>query len=264
MEDSGNDKYRAPALDKGLDIIELLAARSHGLSQKDIASALGRSPNEIYRMLTTLLQRGYIARDDKSDLFALSLKMFSLAQFHPPMHRLLAHAAPLMQAAVQRSWQSCHIGMEDNGMIVVVASHPSPGNWGLALRTGSVIGLANTGTGRVLAAFRSPEEQNVLLDNHRLALGEPKPDRVQLESRLEEIRKRGYEQASSGTTQGVIDLAFPVFDSFSRAIAVVNCPYLSRLDEVVVPDLDEVVEMYKALAANLTDYFGGAAPTKFE
>lgn len=261
MDDSANDKYRAPALDKGLDIVELLAQRSNGLSQKDIAAALERSPNEIYRMLTTLLQRGYISRDSKSDLFALSLKMFSLAQFHPPMHRLLAHAAPLMQAAAQRSWQSCHIGMEDNGMIVVVASQPSPGNWGLALRTGSVIGLANTGTGRVLAAFRPMEERNALLDNHRLALGEPKPDKALLKKRLEAILDRGYEQAPSEATHGVTDLAFPVFDSFSRAIAVVNCPHLYRLDEVVVPNLDEVVATYKDLAANLTEYFGGVAPS---
>jgi len=260
MDDSANDKYRAPALDKGLDIIELLAERSHGLSQKDIAEALGRSPNEIYRMLTTLLQRGYISRDAKSDLFALSLKMFSLAQFHPPMHRLLAHAAPLMQAAAQSSWQSCHIGMEDNAMVVVVASYPSPGNWGLAMRTGSVLGLANTGTGRVLAAFRPLEERKALLDNHRLALGEPKPDRVILKKRLEAIIARGYEQAPSEATHGVTDLSFPVFDSFSRAIAVVTCPHLHRIDKVVVPDVDEVVATYKALAANLTAYFGGVAP----
>lgn len=261
MDDMTADKYRAPALDKGLDIVELLAERSHGLSQKDIAAALGRSPNEIYRMLTTLLQRGYVSRDNTTDLFALSLKMFSLAQFHPPIHRLLAHAAPLMQAAVQKTWQSCHIGMEDNGMIVVVASYPSPTNWGLAMRTGSVIGLANTGTGRVLAAFRPLEERKALFDNHRLALGEPEPDRVALKKRFDTILDRGYEQAPSEAAQGVTDLAFPVFDSFSRAIAVVTCPHLNRIDELSVPDLNEVVATYKALAADLTEYFGGVAPT---
>lgn len=260
MDESANDKYRAPALDKGLDIIELLAERGHGLSQKDIAAALGRSPNEIYRMLTTLLQRGYISRDSKSDLFALSLKMFSLSQYHPPMHRLLAYAVPLMQAASQKSWQSCHIAKEENGMIVVVASHPSPTNWGLAMRTGSVMGLANTGSGRVLAAFRPAEERRALLNNHPLALGEPEPDEAALEKRLQQIVERGYEQAPSEATQGVTDLAFPVFDSFSRAIAVVTCPHLHRIDEVDVPDLDEVVATYKALAAHLTEYYGGVAP----
>ena len=41
------EKYRAPALDKGLDILELLAATEESLSQAEIAKALDRSPNEI-------------------------------------------------------------------------------------------------------------------------------------------------------------------------------------------------------------------------
>ena len=39
------ERYRAPALDKGLDILELLAATDDGLSQADIAKALDLSPN---------------------------------------------------------------------------------------------------------------------------------------------------------------------------------------------------------------------------
>jgi DNA-binding IclR family transcriptional regulator len=49
--------YRAPALDKGLDIIELLALSSVGLTQAKIASHLKKSVNEIYRMLNTLRER---------------------------------------------------------------------------------------------------------------------------------------------------------------------------------------------------------------
>ena len=55
--DPSLEKYRAPALDKGLDIIELLASADEGLSQAEIAKALNRSPNEIYRMLDRLVRR---------------------------------------------------------------------------------------------------------------------------------------------------------------------------------------------------------------
>ena len=56
------EKYRAPALDKGLDILELLAATEDGLSQAEIAKSLDRSPNEIYRMLDRLVRRDYVRR----------------------------------------------------------------------------------------------------------------------------------------------------------------------------------------------------------
>ena len=75
------DRYRAPALDKGLDILELLAGEEEGLSQAEIAKALGRTPNEQYRMLERLVRRGYVARN-ASDRYELTLKLFGLAHFH--------------------------------------------------------------------------------------------------------------------------------------------------------------------------------------
>ena len=49
--------YSAPALDKGLDILELLSSSDNGLTQAEIASRLNKSVNEIYRMLSTLRHR---------------------------------------------------------------------------------------------------------------------------------------------------------------------------------------------------------------
>ncbi|WP_328517746.1 helix-turn-helix domain-containing protein [Devosia algicola] len=70
-----DDRYRAPALDKGLDIIELLAETDDGLSQAEIAKALGRSPNEIYRMLERLVRRNYVRRTVE-DRYEITLKLF--------------------------------------------------------------------------------------------------------------------------------------------------------------------------------------------
>ena len=56
------DRYRAPALDKGLDILELLATTETPLPQAEIAKALERPPNEIYRMLDRLVRRHYVLR----------------------------------------------------------------------------------------------------------------------------------------------------------------------------------------------------------
>jgi DNA-binding IclR family transcriptional regulator len=45
------DRYRAPALDKGLDILELLAEQKDGLTRAEITKSLGRNASEMYRML---------------------------------------------------------------------------------------------------------------------------------------------------------------------------------------------------------------------
>lgn len=252
-----SEKYRAPALEKGLDIIELLSSHGDGLTQGEIARALDRSQSEIYRMLSTLVRRGYVLRSQEDDHYSLSLKMFALSQRHPPVERLLELATPKMRAVTRKAWQSCHMGMESNGDIVVVASIASPGNWGLALRVGTVIGLGNTGTGRVLAAFRSNDAIEELLENHRLAQGEPELDRVAFFDHIQRIRELGYERMPSATAIGVTNLAYPVLNRDGHAISVVNCPFLERIDHLDVPSMDEVHEMYQALARDLTAYYTG-------
>ncbi len=259
---TSEDRYRAPALEKGLDILELLAAQPDGMSQGDIARALGRSPNEIYRMLATLVRRQFLTRLPPDDRYALSLRMFSISQRHPPLNRLIDIALPLMRAVTKQAWQSCHLGMENDGEIVIIASVLAPGNWGLALRVGSVIGLANTGTGRILAAFRPRDEAEQMLARHKPALGEPAIDPAQYYERLAQIREVGFDIMASDTTVGVTNLSFPVFDPHGRAITAVSCPYLKRIDEVPVPDMAEVQQIYANLATELTEHYGGLKPLK--
>lgn len=258
--DEANDKYRAPALEKGLDIIELLADHGEGLSQGEVAKSLDRSPNEIYRMLSTLVRRGYVVRSATGDRYSLSLKMFSISQRHPPIGRVIEAALPRMRALTRKAWQSCHMGMESNGDIVIVATAESPGNWGLALKTGTVVGLWNTGTGRVLAAFRTPAEVDDLISQHRRALGEPELNKAEFLAHLARIRKAGYEQMPSATAIGVTNIAFPIFNPSGDVAAVLSCPYLERVDDLVVPSRDEVVEIYRALANELTALYGGKNP----
>ena len=258
--DSTNAKYRAPALEKGLDIIELLASQGDGLSQGEVAKALDRSQSEIYRMLSTLVQRGYVVRSASGDRYSLSLKMFSISQRHPPIGRVIEAALPRMRALTRKAWQSCHIGMESNGDIVVVASAESPGNWGLALRTGTVVGLWNTGTGRVLAAFRSPGEVDDLIAQHRRAIGEPELDRPQFEAHLKRIRNVGYENMPSATTVGVTNMSFPIFGPTNTVVAALSCPFLERVDDLVVPSRDEVIELFGDLARELTMLYTGEVP----
>lgn len=81
----------APALDKGLDILELLASVEDGLSQTEIAKRLDRSANEFYRMLDRLVRRGYVAAFLEGDRFALTpASAFAVAACTDQASRLFA------------------------------------------------------------------------------------------------------------------------------------------------------------------------------
>src|SRR5437016_14272224 len=82
-------RYAVPALDKGLDVIELLARESEGLTLNEIARVLGRTSSELFRMVNALGRRGYIIQRD-NDRYSLTLKLFELAHRHKPIKSLTA------------------------------------------------------------------------------------------------------------------------------------------------------------------------------
>ena len=249
--------YRAPALEKGLDIIELLSSSEKGLSQGEIAKALNRSSNEIYRMLTTLVRRSYISRSSDNDRYILSLRLFSLSHRYPPVSRLINFSLPLMQKVTKKVWQSCHLVMENNGDVVVVSSVDSPGYWGLGLRVGSVMGLWNTGSGRVLTAFLTEPEIKEIIDRHKIVIGEPNIDLPVFYKELDLIRKQGFDLRASNTASGVTNMSFPIFDNHSKVVAAVTCPYIKRIDTLDVPSIEECKEALGELAKKLTRYYCG-------
>src|SRR4051794_29972127 len=98
----GTVRYSAPALEKGLDILEALSESLEACTLNELSQILGRSVNEIFRMVVTLQRRGYILAD-QHDRYALTLKMFRLAHRHQPIQSLLSEALPLLHELSERA-----------------------------------------------------------------------------------------------------------------------------------------------------------------
>jgi DNA-binding IclR family transcriptional regulator len=258
MNDSGDlDRYRAPALDKGLDILELLASEEEGLSQAEIAKALGRTPNEQYRMLERLVRRGYVARN-ASDRYELTLKLFGLAHYHRPIRRLVSQATPLMRELAARTMQSNHLAVYDRAGVTVIAQMDAPGYWGLAIRVGARVNLFNTGSGHVLLAFRSSEIRALMIAEQEGPEDEQGPP-GDLEDRLAQIRQRGYEVMPSQQSAGVYNLSAPVLGADGAALACLTCPYIAPLNRPRAPDIPETIARLQETAASLSLRVRGVA-----
>jgi DNA-binding IclR family transcriptional regulator len=255
-EDEDDDRYRAPALDKGLDILELLAGVDGGLTQAEIAKKLDRSPNEFYRMLDRLVRRGYVTRPD-GDRYSLTLKLFGLAQLHAPVRRLGSYATPLMRELAETSQQANQLVVFDRGSAVVIAQQEAPDYWGISIRVGSHISLLDTGSGHVLLAFRSPEERQMMISEHMRSTDKPGLS-PEFSARLDQIRDRGYEMMASLQTAGVFNLSAPVLGSDGKAIAALSIPYITLVNSPQAPDITKTIELLQAAAEKLSQLAGSA------
>ena len=235
------DRYRAPALDKGLDILELLSSEPLGLTRGEIVKAMGRSQSEIYRMLERLVARDYVNRSPEGDRYALTLKMFVLGSRHPPVSRLVSRALPLMDQFSKASKQSCHLGVYDRGEVTIVAQVNSPDNWAFTIRTGARIHLLETASGRVILAFQNAEKRTRMLAAHDNS-GAGTVVATDLEQSSSGIRAQGYWRGDSQQTFGVVDISAPVLDPDGQAIAALTCPFIRRVDGHGGADIDNVAK----------------------
>ena len=77
-QDQADDrKYRAPALEKGLDVLELLSSQGEAMTPSQMSVTLGRSVSELFRMIQVLEFRGYI--EQSSDGYRLTNRLFTRA-----------------------------------------------------------------------------------------------------------------------------------------------------------------------------------------
>ena len=252
--DSEEDRYRAPALDKGLDILELLAKIDGGLTQAEIAKRLGRSPNEFYRMLDRLVRRGYVTRLD-GDRYSLTLKLFGLAQLHVPVRRLVSYATPFMRELSEETRQANHLAVFDRGSVVVVAQQEAPSYWGISIRVGSRISLYETGSGHILLAFRSSDERLMMIKEYSASGEDASPD-DKFFDRLDQIRARGYEVMPSAQTEGVFNLSAPVLGPDGRAIAALTIPYVKLVKAANAPDIPAAEAMLTRTSQQLSKLAG--------
>lgn len=249
MGDDAEERYKAPALDKGLDILELLSATEEGLSLAEIAKALNRSPNEIYRMLGRLVRRDYVVRTS-AERYELSLKLFGLAHRHPPMRRLVSLALSPMRRFTRDAEQACHLVVYHRGGGVVTAQVDAPGYWGFAIRVGSHVSLLNTGSGHILLAFGSEAERRFMMDERSPVDDEPWPDG--LDALLGEVRERGYEVRLSQQTVGVTNISVPILDAGGRCLAALTCPHLGRVEARACRSVEQLLELLLITARDIS------------
>lgn len=246
--------YSTPALEKGLDVIELLAHHPAGLTKSQMARDLNRTVSEIFRMLVCLERRGYIAPISE-ERYSLTLKLFKLVQEHPPIERLIADSLPVMTRLAHETSQSCHLAVLEGGRVVILAQKNPPTNLGFYVKLGSTVDLMQAASGYVILAHLDPlQRERALLDWSSQTGKKPPRD---LEVHLARIREAGCEKRASYVVKGVMNISFPVLDDRGLAIGALTVPFLQYTDPAV--DEEVVIESLRMAAVQITAAIGGRA-----
>lgn len=222
------DKYSAPALSKGLDILEFLATEAQGQKKSDIARALNRSISEIFRMLVVLEQRDYVAFDPATERYSLTTKLFEISHQHPPIRRLSSISGEAMQRLAKRINQSVHLMILSDGHVLVVAQVDSPGNNVTSVKLGARIPLFQTASGAVLTAHFMADDRSNL--NKQLETATPTQQKMYL-ANCDMMQEARYCECPSLVIEGVVNISVPILDHAGEVIAALTIPFTKRLND---------------------------------
>jgi DNA-binding IclR family transcriptional regulator len=143
------------SIERGLDLLDLLAARPAGWTIAELAVALGIGRASVYRLLVPFQARGY-ARRGADGRVHLGLGVLALARRAEPA--LLAAATPVLRDLAERVGATAHLAVrEGDDAVALAVVEPSWTDVHVAYRVGTRHPVDAAAAGRALQALRADD-----------------------------------------------------------------------------------------------------------
>jgi len=211
-----------PALERGLDVLELLNQVPEGLGISELATRLSLNKNAIFRITHTLTDRNYLERDPLTKRFRLSTKFLKLGLPQVGDVSLVEEALPCMRELRQLTRETVQLGIRvgDEGVIIEQVSGLHPLR--IAVDVGLRFPLHNNAPGKLLLAFQKSEEVESTIDRIPLTADTPRTitDPQALLAECERIRSCRFSSDYAEADEGIHCVAAPVLGRDEKLIAV--------------------------------------------
>jgi len=245
--------YFAPALEKGMDVLELLADVESGLTVSEISQRLKRPISELFRVIIVMERRGWLQKDAAAR-YSLTYHVLSLAHRGTPSQALTAAAAPVMHELSGKINQSCHLVVLSGTQGLVILRQENPRRHAnLSVRMGASINLVSSCSGHILLAHLDAPARELLLRS----LPRPRDiPREKLLRMLERTRRQGYEIQPSPITVGVTDIGYPVRGFDGQVMAALTVPYLHVRDDSLPTTVEQTRRLLEEAARHISQSLG--------
>lgn len=264
-EEAAKPRQGIQSIEVGTRLLRALATNGRSMMLRDLARNAGMPAAKAHRYLVSFMRMGLVEQDANTgryDLgnFALELGLASLARLDP-----VRLAAPILDDLCEEIGETVALAMWGNHGATIVRWVEAGGPVTVTLRTGTVLPLANSATGRAFVAFyRSPWLKR-LLDRELRANAEAAGVTVtalsqDLDRTITEIRRHGLSRASGSLNPGINGFSAPVYDHTGNMIAAITA-----LGPVGTFDMDwdsplarSIREAARALSLRLGHHLEGA------
>jgi len=243
--------YAGNASERTVNVIEILALAGEPMRLSELAQRVGIPKSAVHRILTSLIERGWVEQNQESDCYALTLRMALLGQRQLAALDVDNLRQPILDGLAARTKELVRLTAVQNDRLVWIGSARGRRS-GLVYEadmTEAIIPFA-TANGKIwLAGLPTERAVKIALDG---GLGQRKDGLrtittvESLLAELEETRRRGYGLAQEEAEQGVAAVAMAIRDERGVLGTISVAAPIARLGleriDAILPDLRRAAE----------------------
>lgn len=206
-----------------MDVLEALSSRRVPTGISDLAHQVGLHVSTVHRLLSTLVDRGYVRQDPETSRYHLGSRVFALASAADVHLDVRLVARPFLERLMRAAAETANLTIATESEVVYIDQVESAQLVKMFTQTGMRAPLYCTGCGKIFLAHRPAEAIESLLgrpfERHTSRTIVARPA---LEAELERIRKDGYAVDDEEMEEGVRCIAVPVYDRRSHVAAALS------------------------------------------
>jgi len=231
------------------------------LGVTELSRYLDLHKNNVFRLLATLEQRGYIEQSSDTDRYRLGFKCLELGEAYYRSHSLLERARPIIRELSAETGETAHLAQMSNFEVVHVDGQVYPQPILTGSRVGQRLPVHATALGKVLLGCGTDENRQIY--DRTVVAGRPLSSRTELTivdplkffEHLRSVASQGFALDIEECEPGLNCAAAPVFDRSGDLVAAVSVSgpsFRSGIDRL----MREVVPLVTASAERISASLG--------
>ena len=215
---------QAPALQRGLAVLEELSGREQGATLSEISAALSLSPASAFRITGVLEEAGYIHRDEASRRFTLTKKLLMLARPKHEGRSLVESCLPAMREVLAQTGETVQLCCLADFECVLIEQLASTHPFKYIVDIGSRPPVHCAAPGKAMLAYLDEsqlDEAMKVIKLERFTTRTLSTKSSFLED-LRKVRERGYAVDHAEHFDGIHCVAAPLLDRLGHPIAAIT------------------------------------------
>jgi DNA-binding IclR family transcriptional regulator len=194
------------------------------LGVTELSRRLGIGKSTAHRLLNTLAEERLLEQDPDTGLYRLALTMHELGANVQASTDLHTAASPVLDQLRNMTKETIQVAVLDGRHVVYIERRESPQTIRLFGRVGHRNHAYCTSTGKVLLAYLSPHDLDVILTGWKLEKHTPYTiaDQATLRAHLVQVRTQGWAENVNEFEVGVASIAAPIRDHRGTVVAAVS------------------------------------------